>query len=159
MEEETFDEYVTRLKTLSEDCEFGELRNSMIKDSIIIGIRDKKLQERLLCESDINREQVCKRGQANEATKQQDLIKYCRFCSGTHNRGNCPAWGKLCNNCGKRGHFKKCCSYRQNPSRLGSNRQNSHVIYLSDSKLINWKTDQIHLQTLILNSSFLGTIF
>ena len=25
VEEETFDEYVTRLKTLSEDCEFGEL--------------------------------------------------------------------------------------------------------------------------------------
>ena len=118
MEGETFDEYVTRLKTLSEDCEFGELHNSLIKDLIIIGLRDTKLQERLLSEPDIDLEQVCKRGQASEVTKQRartiqatnretsstnqlsdqnrsnvgkDLIKYCKFCSGTHNRGNCPA--------------------------------------------------------------------
>ena len=68
VEGETFDEYVTRLKTLSEDCEFGELRSSLIKDLIIIGLKDKKLQERLLSEPDINLEQVCKRGQANEVT-------------------------------------------------------------------------------------------
>ena len=65
VEGETFDEYVTRLKTLSEDCEYEELRNSLIKDLIIIDPRDKKLQERLLSEPDINLEQVCKRGQAN----------------------------------------------------------------------------------------------
>ena len=59
MEGDTFDEYVTRLKPLIEDCEFRELRNSLIKDLIIIGLRDKKLQERLLSEPDINLEQVC----------------------------------------------------------------------------------------------------
>ena len=40
----------------------------------------------------------------------------------------------------------------KNPSRLRLNHQNNHVIHLSNSKLINWKTGQIHLQTLILNS-------
>ena len=41
----------------------------------------------------------------------------------------------------------------KNPSRLaGLNRRNNHVIHLSNNKLINWKTGQIHLETLILNS-------
>ena len=44
---EKFDEFYTRLRKLSEDCEFNELRNSLIKDVLIIGLRNKKLQERL----------------------------------------------------------------------------------------------------------------
>ena len=36
-EGEKFDEFYTRPRKLSEDCEFGDLRNSLIKDLIIIG--------------------------------------------------------------------------------------------------------------------------
>ncbi len=74
---ETFDEYFTRLRKLSEDCEFGDLRDSLIKDLIIIGITDKKLQERFLRENDLTLETVLKNGRACEASKKQtkELIK------------------------------------------------------------------------------------
>ena len=31
-----------------------------------------------------------------------------KFYSGTHNKASCPAYGKICNNCGNKGHFAKC---------------------------------------------------
>lgn len=37
------------------------------------------------------------------------MINKCKFCSQSHRRGNCPAYGKICNNCSKRNHFAKCC--------------------------------------------------
>ena len=100
-------------------CEFNELRNSLIKDALIIGLRDKKLQEILLRENDINLEKVLTNCRASEASKQQtksissstslnvpssnsidhvekiynknnrkkEIIKSCKFCSGSHYRG------------------------------------------------------------------------
>lgn len=38
------------------------------------------------------------------------MINKCKFCSYSHKRGSCPAYGKICNNCKKRGHFSKCCT-------------------------------------------------
>ena len=33
----------------------------------------------------------------------------CKFCSGNH-KGSCPAYSKMCNNCGHKGDFAKCCT-------------------------------------------------
>ena len=85
-------------------------------------------RERLLREDNAELEKVIKIGQAAEQTKtyakqikgdktadylessgrQTDklaLIKNCKFCGRTHNRGNCPAYGKECNHCKKKNHF------------------------------------------------------
>jgi hypothetical protein len=53
-EAETFDEYVNTLRTLSANCNFGPLRDSLIKDQIIRGIRKKNIMERLLKEPDLD---------------------------------------------------------------------------------------------------------
>ena len=36
-------------------------------------------------------------------------IKNCNYCGISHNRGNCPAYGKRCQKCGKENHFKSVC--------------------------------------------------
>ena len=36
-----------------------------------------------------------------------------KFYSGTHNKVSCPAYGKICNNCGNKSHFAKCCSKKK----------------------------------------------
>jgi hypothetical protein len=45
-EEDSVDEYVTQLKQLSENCEFGTLSESLIKDRLVLGIRDKNVKDR-----------------------------------------------------------------------------------------------------------------
>ena len=69
-EGQSFDQFVTELKKLSQDCEFGELCNSLIRDVIIMGLLDNKLRERLLREPDLTLEKAIKHGQAAEETKQ-----------------------------------------------------------------------------------------
>ena len=36
-------------------------------------------------------------------------IHNCKYCGKSHNRGNCPAFGKKCGKCGKENHFKAVC--------------------------------------------------
>ena len=47
----------------------------------------------------------------------------CEYCGGSHggSRGNCPASGKMCNNCKRRGHFAKVC-------RSGKYREQVHQV-------------------------------
>ena len=62
-EGQNIDAYVTELRKRAEHCEFAELKNSLIRDKIVIGICDKKTQERLLRESELNLEkalQICR---------------------------------------------------------------------------------------------------
>ena len=41
-----------------------------------------------------------------------DMIKKCKFCSGSHQRGNCPAYAKRCRNCNRKNHFASRCSQK-----------------------------------------------
>ena len=33
----------------------------------------------------------------------------CKYCGKSHNKGNCPTFGKKCQKCGKDNHFKAVC--------------------------------------------------
>ncbi|XP_015121249.1 uncharacterized protein LOC107044027 [Diachasma alloeum] len=75
-EGEAFDTYLTELKRLSKDCEFGELRDRLIRDRIVAGIGNKKLKDRLLRELDLTLQktvQICKAAElASEQVKKMD---------------------------------------------------------------------------------------
>ena len=45
---ECFDDFLADLRKLVRTCEFGELRDSLIRDRIVIGIRDEPTRRRLL---------------------------------------------------------------------------------------------------------------
>ena len=49
-EPETIDAYASALRTMAQTCEFGELRDSLIRDRIVCGIKDNALRKRLLQE-------------------------------------------------------------------------------------------------------------
>ena len=36
-------------------------------------------------------------------------VRNCKYCGKSHNRGNCPAFGKKCQKCRKENHFKAVC--------------------------------------------------
>ena len=49
-EGETVSQFCAELRRLSEYCEFGNTLNDMLRDRLVCGIRDIKLQRRLLAE-------------------------------------------------------------------------------------------------------------
>ena len=68
---ETFDQFVTRLKQQAKCCEFDTLKNSLIADRIVIGVRDESLRERLLRRSDLNLDKAIEMGRAAEIVLKQ----------------------------------------------------------------------------------------
>jgi hypothetical protein len=68
---ETIDKYFTELKMLSKDCNFATLRDSLIRDRIVCGIKDNQLRERLLRVADLTLDKCVKDCQASELSKLQ----------------------------------------------------------------------------------------
>ena len=50
---EKFDAYLVRLRKLASTCDFGQLIDQMIRDRLVIGIRDSNVRARLLRESEL----------------------------------------------------------------------------------------------------------
>lgn len=66
-----FDDFVTEIKSKSVDCEFGELRDSLIRDRITLGVRNRSLREKYLQEGEIALEKVIDFGRAVERSQIQ----------------------------------------------------------------------------------------
>ncbi len=63
--------FVTDLKLKARMCNFGQLHDSMIRDQLVFGIKDGKLSERLLRETDVKLAGAVKICQASELGLQQ----------------------------------------------------------------------------------------
>ena len=55
-EEEPVDSFITDLYALAEFCNFGNLRDELIRDKLIVGILDKQLSEKLQLDVDLTLE-------------------------------------------------------------------------------------------------------
>lgn len=63
---ENIDEYVTALKLLSQQCEFEQLEDGLVRDRIVCGVADSGVRDRLLRADDLTLEKAVKICQANE---------------------------------------------------------------------------------------------
>ena len=68
---QSIDSYATELRTRADHCDFGDLKDSLIRDKIIIGIRDSKTQERLLRESVLSLDKALQICRASKEVKVQ----------------------------------------------------------------------------------------
>lgn len=136
---EKLDQFVLRLKRQAALCHFEDQVNEMIMDQIVYATEtDDKLRAKYL-DADVTLEEMLKIGRNHESVSAQvnelrskpvetaehkevnAVIKSnyarrekkgsCARCSGAHDSGDqkCPARDCRCNNCGKIGHFARCC--------------------------------------------------
>ena len=66
---ETIDAYVTELRLQAKNCEFGVLSNELIRDRIVVGIRDDSVRSRLLRESELDLQKAVDICRAAEQTR------------------------------------------------------------------------------------------
>lgn len=128
---ETIDELMSRLRLQAQNCAFENLIDGMLRDQLILGIKNDELRTRLLSQ-DITLEQAIVKCKATEIAQQQtahitqetekgvsfvrkqskanNVITDCRNCAKTHKLRKCPAFRHKCKICSKENHFESCCS-------------------------------------------------
>ena len=68
---ETADLFITALYNLAERCEYGALHDDMIRDRIIVGIKDSSLSERMQLHNALTLEKATRMVRQSEAVKLQ----------------------------------------------------------------------------------------
>ncbi|UYV84912.1 K02A2.6-like [Cordylochernes scorpioides] len=128
---EPVDEFITSLYKLADSCEFEGLHEQLIRDRIVVGVRDKALSERMQLDSELTLEKAVKMVRQQEAVQQQQVdlqrpstsqkVNQVKFNSkkqspkqqqqpsrkkekSAKTRSRCPKCG---------GHFANCCPDKQ----------------------------------------------
>ena len=138
-EGETFESFLTALRSLIKTCRYCDnCVDSVLRDRIVLGIRDTQTQQLLLRERGLTLAKtidICKTAEAAvtqgkayraetvnkvQTTSQKPYkrttpirtnVQSCKFCGTQHvyAKEKCPAWGKTCKSCYKLNHFAKMC--------------------------------------------------
>ncbi|KAK9512390.1 hypothetical protein O3M35_000829 [Rhynocoris fuscipes] len=134
---EPVDSFINDLHKLAEYCQFGNLKEELIRDIIVIGVADTKLSECLQLDDSLTLSKaILKARQAENLQKQQPLIRdsteieaiggafskdvKCFRCGylRNHSHSVCPAASVKCFKCNQVGHFQKCCRQKKNKGKV-----------------------------------------
>ena len=69
--DEPVDAFITALYCLSEHCEFGTLRDELIRDRIVVGLQNVKLSEKLQMDSALTLQSAINSARQSESVKKQ----------------------------------------------------------------------------------------
>ncbi|XP_071577996.1 uncharacterized protein [Temnothorax nylanderi] len=146
-QDESFDNYLIRLKKLVKNCEYEQFQDDLLRDRIVVGIKDNALKRKLMAKIDLTLKTATKICRVHEITEKQvnsmqidekvlstvnkinkdkgatNKSKLCRYCGNAHAfvKGACPAFGKICKFCKKKNHTEKVCrKKRQSNPKDGS---------------------------------------
>lgn len=71
---ESVESFITAVHSLAEQCDFGAIKEDLIRDRIMVGIRDAKLSESLQLDADLTLEKAVTRVRQSVAVKKQQQI-------------------------------------------------------------------------------------
>ena len=69
--EESIDDFITALRTLARECKFGQLEDEAIRDQLVEGTNEMRVQERLLAEKDLKLDKAIQIARSVELAKEQ----------------------------------------------------------------------------------------
>ena len=73
---ESADSFHTALHCLAEYCGYGALHDEMVRDRLVVGLRDKRLSEQLQMDPELTLEKsINKAGQSEQVKKQLEMLK------------------------------------------------------------------------------------
>lgn len=146
LEGENIAEFVTGLRRLSEHCKFGTTLEDMLRDRLVCGISDDRIQRRLLGERELTFEKAVEIATAtemasrnvmdlggktpssdNNVNKVEEEIappkfqpkRECYRCGGNHDPSSCKYKNEVCYKCQKKGHMAKVCKGKKKPQKQG----------------------------------------
>ena len=154
--DESIDAYTTAPRTLAETCEFGSLKEDLIRDRFVSGIRDNSLRKKFLQEPKLTLDKCLDSCRAAEATKLQmqamtnennessdvnelkssseksnvRIVDDCKLCGKSHerNREKWPAYGKVYKMCKKENHVASKCHLHEKKTSSNQRRNQRHRI-------------------------------
>jgi len=86
-EGEPVESFITDLHCLAEHCEFGTLKDQLIRDRIVVGLRNKQLSEKLQLDPDLTLEKAMFKVKQSEEVKKQQRVIHSKAPNG-HNIDN-----------------------------------------------------------------------
>ncbi|XP_064469482.1 uncharacterized protein LOC135384188 [Ornithodoros turicata] len=70
LEHEAVEKFVTVLHRLAESCDFGSLKDELIRDRLVVGLRDKNLSEKLQLDANLTLEKAANTARLSETVKE-----------------------------------------------------------------------------------------
>ena len=115
VEEEPVDKWVKDLRIIAKDCDFEAQEDSMIRDQIVYGVHDKRVQERMLRDSKLDLAKAVELCRAAESSRTQmiEISKGPQVDINEMKTQGAPGGGEgkgPCFNCGLPGHQAKECT-------------------------------------------------
>ena len=145
---ETVEYYITTLRKMAKTCNFGRLEDRLLRDRVVMGIRQLDLTQCIDCcrafeSSKLKTEAMSvnqptahddthwmkNRKQQNKPWNTRKPVgkkKTCMFCGRTHvlDKQHCPAFGKECMKCHRPNHFAEVCKQNKqqakNPAKVNT---------------------------------------
>ena len=74
LKNETVDSFVTDLHCMAEHGQFGDINDELIRDRLVVGLRDTRLAERLQLDPELTLEKAANQARQSEAVKKTVLL-------------------------------------------------------------------------------------
>ena len=159
---ESVPNYLCELRKLSEHCEYGETLDDMLRDRLVCGLKNVKIQQKLLSETTLTLDHAFKIANAIERAEKDSLhiqtepkdnvlhtvrrdfstnknrnfkkLSCFRCNSYSHFESKCPFKQSECFKCSKIGHISKACKMR---NRMTIKKTDDDIVEDNDSIIDN----------------------
>ena len=168
--------YVAELRQFAEHCQYATTLNNMLRDSLVCGVEDSRIQRRLLAEPELTFDKAFEIAMASESAEKnvKDLqspvpvnkLKThgtqnpCYQCGEKHKAADCCFKTAECRKCGRKGHIARVCKSKPLPKGQPRPQQNdgttsrpTHIVKEEEDDYSMYKVTATSVKPLLVSVS------